>query len=52
VEVGITYLLTSLGSFLSFQTARSNAPPSRGKSVFKTPFRVATDPGERDILRM
>jgi len=47
-----THFVTSPGNFLSFQTPRSKAPPSIGKSDLSTPFRVPTEPGDNEILRM
>jgi len=49
---GQTHLVTSPGNFRSFHTPRSKAPPSIGKSDLSTPFRVPTEPGAREILRI
>lgn len=47
----LTHLLTSEGSFLSFQTPLLNSPPSIGKSVLSVPFKVHGVPGCKDSRR-
>jgi hypothetical protein len=47
----IAYLLTSVGSFLSFQLPLLNSPPSIGKSVLSVPLSVHGVPGRNDNLR-
>jgi hypothetical protein len=45
-----THLLTSEGSFLSFQSPLLNSPPFIGKSVLSVPLSVHGVPGRMDNL--